>query len=45
MLNLGYFRGVTFEYGSIILKPETNELIIWLRHHADAVLNNSDVKD
>lgn len=42
--DLGYFRGVTFEYGSIILKPETNELIIWLRHHADAVLNNSDVK-
>lgn len=41
---LGNFTGVTFEYGSIVLKPETNELIIWLRQHADAVLNNSDVK-
>jgi hypothetical protein len=40
----GKFSGITFEYGTIVLKPETNELIIWLRQHADAVLNNSDVK-
>jgi len=40
----GKFTGITFEHGVIVLKPETNELIIWLRQHADAVLNNSDVK-
>ncbi len=40
----GKFTGLTFEYGTIVLKPETNELVIWLRQHKDAVLNNSDVK-
>ena len=40
----GKFSGITFEHGTIVLKPETNELVIWLRQHADAVLNNSDVK-
>lgn len=42
--NAGKFTGVTFEYGTIVLKPETNELVIWLRQHKDAVLSNADVK-
>ena len=40
----GKFTGITFEHGTIVLKPETNELVIWLRQHADAVLTNADVK-
>ncbi len=40
----GKFIGITFEYGTIVLKPQTNELVIWLRQHKDAVLTNADVK-
>lgn len=40
----GKFISMVFEYGTIILKPETNEIIIWLRQHKDAVLSSADVK-
>jgi hypothetical protein len=43
-LDTGKFKGMTFEYGSIVLKPETNELVIWLRHHKESILSTSDVK-
>ncbi len=42
-LNAGKLVSMTFENGTIVLKPETQELIIWLRQHHNAVLNNSDV--
>jgi len=44
-VDAGKFVGMTFEHGSIILKPETQELIIWIRQHKDSVLTNKDVKD
>jgi len=43
-INTGKFVGMTFEHGTIVLKPETNELVIWLRQHKDSVLTNQDVK-
>jgi len=43
-VDAGKFTGMTFEHGSIVLKPETNELVIWLRQHKDSVLSNKDVK-
>jgi hypothetical protein len=43
-IDAGKFVGMTFEYGSIVLKPETQELIIWLRQNKNAILTNKDVK-
>ena len=40
----GKFVGMNFANGVIVLKPETNELVVWLRQHKDAVLTNKDVK-
>ncbi len=40
----GKFVGMNFENGSIVLKPSTNELIIWLRQHAQSILSSKDVK-
>jgi hypothetical protein len=42
-LNAGKFIGMSFKHGSIVLKEETNELIIWLRQHKDSVLTDKDV--
>lgn len=39
----GKFIGMAFEHGSIVLNPETNEIVIWLRQHKDAVLSSKDV--
>ena len=33
----GKFKGMTFVHGTIVLKEETNELVIWLRQHKDSV--------
>jgi ribosome-associated translation inhibitor RaiA len=44
-VDAGEFTGMTFLHGSIVLKPETNELVIWIRQHKDSVLTNKDVKD
>jgi hypothetical protein len=40
----GKFVSMNFERGTIVLKPETNEIIVWLRQHKDSILMNSDVK-
>jgi len=39
----GKFKGMAFEHGSIVLKEETNEIIIWLRQHKESVLSNKEV--
>ncbi|MFA5357658.1 MAG: hypothetical protein WC308_01930 [archaeon] len=39
----GKFVSMNFDYGVIALKPETNELIVWLRQHKDSVLDAKDV--
>lgn len=41
----GKFQSMLLENGSMIYKPQTNELIIWLRHHAQAVVKDTDVKN
>ncbi|MEK6959159.1 MAG: hypothetical protein AABW59_03890 [archaeon] len=42
-LDTGKFIGMTFAHGTIVLKEETNELIVWLRQHKDSVLSNKEV--
>ncbi len=44
-LDSGKFVGMNFANGTIVLKPETNELVIWIRQHKDAILTSKDVKD
>jgi hypothetical protein len=39
----GKFIGMAFDHGSIVLNKETNELVIWLRQHKDAVLTDNEV--
>ena len=41
--NAGKFVAMTFKHGTIVLKEETNELIVWLRQHKDSVLTDKDV--
>ncbi|MBM3282066.1 MAG: hypothetical protein FJY86_01850 [Candidatus Diapherotrites archaeon] len=43
--NAGKMNSVLLENGSIIYKPQTNELLIWLRHHAAAVVSDDEVKN
>jgi len=43
-IDAGQFIGMTFDNGTIVLKPETNELIVWIRQHKDSVLSNKDVQ-
>lgn len=40
----GRFQSGLWEHGSLIYKPETREILIWLRHHAAAVVSDQDVK-
>ena len=42
-IDAGKFKGMTFEYGTIVLNSNTNELVIWLRQHKESVLSNKDV--
>ncbi len=42
-ISAGQFIGMAFEHGSIVLNPETNELVVWLRQHKEAVLNSKEV--
>jgi len=44
-LDAGKFIGMNFANGTIVLKPQTNELIIWIRQHKDAILTSKDVKN
>lgn len=43
-VDAGKFVGMSFEYGSIVVKPETQELVVWLRQNKNAILTNKDVK-
>jgi hypothetical protein len=43
VIDSGKFVGMAFINGSIVLNKETNELVIWLRQHKDAVLTNNEV--
>lgn len=40
----GLFESISFENGTIMYNPERNELIIWLRHHEQAIPTTKDVK-
>jgi hypothetical protein len=41
---VGKMDSIQFEQGVIVYKPETNELLIWLKRHDKAVLNQNDVE-
>ncbi len=41
----GKMQSVLLENGSVIYKPDTRELLIWLRHHAAAVVSDDEVKN
>ncbi len=40
----GNLNSVLLDYGSLVYKPQTNELLIWLRANAQAVVSDKDVK-
>jgi len=40
----GLFESINFENGTIMYNQQTNELIIWLRHHEQAIPTTADVK-
>lgn len=40
----GNFQSASFENGTVVYKPSTNELLIWLRHHQQAVVSDEEVK-
>ncbi|QQR92212.1 MAG: hypothetical protein IPJ89_03555 [Candidatus Iainarchaeum archaeon] len=40
----GNLNSVLLDYGSLVYKPESNELLIWLRSNAQAVVSDKDVK-
>lgn len=42
-VDAGKFKGMAFENGSIVVNKENNELVIWLRHHQNAILTNREV--
>ncbi|MDZ4256282.1 MAG: hypothetical protein U1C71_01650, partial [archaeon] len=41
----GNLNSIIFENGSLVYKPATHELIIWLKHHANAIVSDQEVKD
>jgi len=41
---VGLLLSIQTEYGVILVKPETNELIIWLKRNKKAILNQDDVQ-
>ncbi|MDD5148661.1 MAG: hypothetical protein PHH08_04325, partial [Candidatus ainarchaeum sp.] len=43
LLRVGRLESIQFENGVIVYKPETNELLVWLKHHDKAILNQNDV--
>ncbi|VVB74810.1 Uncharacterised protein [uncultured archaeon] len=43
-IDAGQFIGMTFDNGTIVLNPQTNELIVWVRQHKDSILSNKDVQ-
>ncbi len=43
--DIGRLLSIQFKNGTIIVKPETNQLIIWLRHHEKGIMEQKDVRD
>ncbi|MDO8428690.1 MAG: hypothetical protein Q7S92_05755 [Candidatus Diapherotrites archaeon] len=41
--DIGFLDSVQFEHGVIIVKPETNELLVWLKRNKKAIINQDDV--
>ncbi|MBU2100202.1 hypothetical protein KKB11_03145, partial [Candidatus Micrarchaeota archaeon] len=41
--DVGLVEAVYFENGFVLYKPETNELIFWLKHHEQGKLEQNDV--
>jgi hypothetical protein len=41
--NVGKMKSIQFKNGFILFKPETNELIVWLKHNEKAILSQNDV--
>lgn len=41
---VGLLQSIQFEHGVMVYKPDTHELIIWLKRHAGAVLDQGDVQ-
>lgn len=39
----GKMKSIQFEHGLVIYKPESDELLIWLKHHGQAILSEKDV--
>ena len=42
--NLGLLKGIAMKNGSILVDPDTNSLIIWLKRNEKANLNQEDVE-
>lgn len=42
---IGLMKSIQFKNGFILFKPETNELLIWLKHHEDGIISGNDVTD
>ncbi|MDO8537660.1 MAG: hypothetical protein Q7S21_02140 [archaeon] len=42
---IGLMKSIQFKNGFIIFKPETNELLVWLKHHEDGIISGNDVTD
>ncbi|MFH1240241.1 MAG: hypothetical protein V1672_03410 [Candidatus Diapherotrites archaeon] len=40
---VGKLESIQFEHGIIIYKPGDNELVIWLRHHKQAITSQNDI--
>ncbi|MEK6902602.1 MAG: hypothetical protein AABX02_03375, partial [archaeon] len=41
----GLFQSGSWQHGTLVYKPETREILIWLRHHAAAIVSDQDVKN
>lgn len=40
---VGKMKSIQFENGLVVYKPETNELLVWIKHHGQAILAEKDV--
>ncbi|MDD3159820.1 MAG: hypothetical protein PHQ98_02540 [Candidatus ainarchaeum sp.] len=44
LIDGGKFVSFTFDNGSIVINEETNQLVVWLRHHEQSILSNNEVE-
>jgi hypothetical protein len=42
-VDAGKFIGMAFNHGSIVLNPENDKIVIWLRQHKESVLTSGEV--